>query len=136
MSLNNHGLPSRVPLIAELGRLFANPQVPSADKHEALDVLLQDHADLDEVEASAALWAISQFSDPALAREAWLGCATAWLLHADLRPALIDVYTLHFGHSTAPANARWVLELMAAKAAQAHEDDLLDRLQVLLRTTP
>ena len=77
MSTNNHGLPSRVPVIAEMGRLFADPQVPGTDKREALEVLLQDHGDLDDVEAQAALWAINQLSDPALAREAWLGCATA-----------------------------------------------------------
>ena len=135
MSTNNHGLPSRVPVIAEMGRLFADPQVPGTDKREALEVLLQDHGDLDDVEAQAALWAINQLSELALAREAWLGCATAWLLHDDLRADLLDSYQQHFGSGTPPANARWVLTLMADKATQMGESGLLRRVQTLLATT-
>ena len=134
MSTNNHGLPSRVPVIAEMGRLFANPQVPIAEKRDALELLLQDHGDLDEVEAPAALWAINQLSDPELAREAWLGCATAWLLHDDMRADLLDAYQAHFGSGTPAANARWVLTLMADKAKQMREDGLRSRLEKLLAT--
>lgn len=133
MSLNNHGLPSRVPVIAELGRMFADPAVPEATQREGLDLLLQDHADLDEVEAQAALWAMGQISQAALGRDAWLGCASAWLLQADLRPALLALYLQHFGPGQPPAQARWVLALMAAKAEQAQESDLLQSLQALLQ---
>lgn len=135
MSTNNHGLPSRVPVIAEMGRLFADPQLPTADKRDALTLLLQDHGDLDEVEAQAALWAINQLDDPELARDAWLGCATAWLLHDDLRADLLDAYQEHFGNGAPAANARWVLTLMADKAAQMGESGLLRRVQTLLATT-
>ena len=136
MSTNNHGLPSRVPVIAEMGRLFADAQVPMAEKRDALELLLQDHGDLDEVEAPAALWAINQLGDTALAQEAWLGCATAWLLHDDMRADLLDAYQQHFGNSAPPANARWVLTLMAEKAAQMGEGGLRIRLEKLLATAP
>ena len=61
MSLNHHGLPSRVPVLAEMGRMFADPQLPLPEKQAALDLLVQDHADLDEVERarSALTFAIS-----------------------------------------------------------------------------
>ena len=92
MSLNNHGLPSRVPIIAELGRLFADPAVPDADKQQALDLLVQDHVDLDDVEAQSALWAISQLGRSEMGCHALLDCAPAWLALADTAQPFLDAY--------------------------------------------
>ena len=136
MSMNQHGLPSRVPVIAQLGRLFADPQMPDTDKRAALELLLQDHADLDEVEAQAALWAMGQLAEPALAQEAWLACAQAWWQHADLRCDLLDAFAQHFGTTPPHGNALRVLEQMAAATGAAQGADLRARIHAFLNTPP
>lgn len=101
MSLNNHGLPSRVPAIAEIGRLLGDHAVADADKCAALQLLVQDHADLDEVEAQSALWAIAQMgsqgSDHEKARQALLTCAPQWLQMNDTALPFMDCYQALFG---------------------------------------
>ena len=75
MSINSHGMPSRVRAIAEIGRLLGDPRVAEADKRAALDVLVQDHADLDEVEAMSALWALAQVAVQSMPPAAERGAA-------------------------------------------------------------
>ena len=100
MSVNSHGLPSRVPAIAEIGRLLGDPAVADADKYAALHLLAQDHADLDEVEAQSALWAIAQMEgheQAEQAREALLICAPQWLQMRDAALPFMDCYQALFG---------------------------------------
>ncbi|ARU03358.1 hypothetical protein CCO03_00435 [Comamonas serinivorans] len=59
-------MPSRVRAIAEIGRLLGDPTAAEADQRAALELLVQDHADLDAVEAWSALWALAQLPVPAL----------------------------------------------------------------------
>ena len=97
MSVNNHGLPSRVPAIAEIGRLLGDPAVDDADKCAALQLLVQDHADLDEVEAQSALWAIAQMGNHEQAQQALLACAPQWLHMHDAALPFMDCYQALFG---------------------------------------
>ena len=126
MSLNHHGLPSRVPVLAEMGRMFADPQLPLPEKQAALDLLVQDHADLDEVETHAALWAISQWGRHDTARAALLACADAWLTSADTAQLFLDGYSLVAGTQITPdASAAFAqLQLLAV-----HDTDLAARLR-------
>ena len=105
MSLNHHGLPSRVPVLAEMGRMFADPQLPLPEKQAALDLLVQDHADLDEVESQAALWAIAQLGRSEAACAALLACADTWLHSAELASSFLDGYSQVCGNSIVPAAA-------------------------------
>ena len=136
MSTNAHGMPSRVRAIAELGRLLADASVDEPHKLRALELLVQDHADLDEVEAQAALWAMGQLAEPALAQEAWLACAQAWWQHADLRCDLLDAFAQHFGTTPPHGNALRVLEQMAAATGAAQGADLHARIHTFLYTQP
>lgn len=106
MSQNQHGLPSRVPVFAEMGRMFANPQLAAADRQLALDLLVQDHTDLDEVEVHAALWALSQLSQPGCndaGCAALLACAPAWLNSVDTAQLVLDAYQVVCGQHIVPA---------------------------------
>ena len=126
MSHNQHGLPSRVPVIAEMGRMLADLAVPDADKQLAIAVLVQDHADLDDVEAQSALWAISQLGRCEMACHALLDCAPAWLALADTAQPFLDAYEQACGPQVSvaakPAFAR--LHTLAA-----HDSELAARLQ-------
>ena len=126
MSLNHHGLPSRVPVIAELGRLFAHPAVPDADKQQALDLLEHDHADLDDVEAQSALWAISQLGRSKMACHTLLACAQGWLALADAAQPFLDAYQQTHGPQVtlAAKNASSRLHALAR-----HDAELAVRLQ-------
>ena len=126
MSVNNHGLPSRVPAIAEIGRLLGDPAVADADKYAALQLLVQDHADLDEVEAQSALWAIAQMEgheQAEKAREALLTCAPQWLQMRDAALPFMDCYQALFGlQKTDAASAVLVqLEMLALQDAELAE---------------
>lgn len=94
MSLNTHGLPSRVRAIAEIGRLLGDADVPADDKRAMLDLLVQDHADLDEVEALSALWAIGQAGDDVRgeALEALLSCAPRLMQGSDAAQLFLDLH--------------------------------------------
>ncbi len=131
MSLNHHGLPSRVPVIAELGRVFGDPHTPEADKLPALELLVQDHADLDEVEAHSALWAISQLSRCDAARDALLSCADIWLTHADTAPLWLDCYSVVCGMRIVPGAAHIFARLH--RLAQ-RDTELAARLQAFSAT--
>ena len=126
MSHNQHGLPSRVPVIAEMGRMLADPAVPDTDKQLAIAVLVQDHADLDEVETHAALWAISQWGHHDTARAALLACANAWLTSADTAQLFLDGYCVVAGTQITPdASAAFAqLQILAM-----HDTDLATRLR-------
>ena len=126
MSLNNHGLPSRVPVIAEMGRMLADSQVPEADKQLALELLVQDHADLDEVEVQSALWAIGQMGTSAAACDALLACAPAWLAHADAAPLFLDAYSAVGGSPLRPVAAAAFAQLQVWAGTDA---ELAARLQ-------
>ena len=126
MSVNNHGLPSRVPAIAEIGRLLGDPVVADADKYAALQLLVQDHADLDEVEAQSALWAIAQMEcheQAEQAREALLTCAPQWLQMRDAALPFMDCYQALFGlQKTDEARAVFAqLEILALQDAELAE---------------
>ena len=126
MSVNNHGLPSRVPAIAEIGRLLGDPAVADADKYAALQLLVQDHADLDEVEAQSALWAIAQMEgheQAEQAREALLTCAPQWLQMRDAALPFMDCYQALFGlQKTDEARAVFAqLEILALQDAELAE---------------
>ncbi|MEG0936881.1 MAG: hypothetical protein RSE32_00635 [Comamonas sp.] len=126
MSVNNHGLPSRVPAIAEIGRLLGDPAVADADKYAALQLLVQDHADLDEVEAQSALWAIAQMGgheQAEQAREALLICAPQWLQMRDAALPFMDCYQALFGLQKADeASAVFAqLEILALQDAELSE---------------
>ena len=126
MSVNNHGLPSRVPAIAEIGRLLGDPVVADADKYAALQLLVQDHADLDEVEAQSALWAIAQMEcheQAEQAREALLTCAPQWLQMRDAALPFMDCYQALFGlQKTDEASAVFAqLEILALQDAELAE---------------
>ena len=126
MSVNNHGLPSRVPAIAEIGRLLGDPVVADADKYAALQLLVQDHADLDEVEAQSALWAIAQMKgheQAEQAREALLTCAPQWLQMRDAALPFMDCYQALFGlQKTDEARAVFAqLEILALQDAELAE---------------
>ncbi|WP_021025042.1 hypothetical protein [Comamonas sp. B-9] len=105
MSLNQYGMPSRVPAIAEIGRLLAEQQLSAAEQQRALDLLVQDHADLDEVESQAALWAIAQLGRSEAACAALLACADTWLHSAELASSFLDGYTQVCGNRIVPAAA-------------------------------
>lgn len=120
MSLNHHGLPTRVPVIAEIGRLLGDPQVPDADKRTALDVLLHDHADLDEVETQSALWAIGQLGPQPIAVEALLHCAPQWLHSSETALCLLDCYQSTVGQQVIP-QAVAVFAQLALLGAQDRE---------------
>lgn len=124
MSVNNHGLPSRVPAIAEIGRLLGDPAVADADKYAALQLLVQDHADLDEVEAQSALWAIAQLgAGHEQAREVLLICAPQWLQMGDAALPFMDCYQALFGlQKTDEASAVFAqLEILALQDAELAE---------------
>ena len=107
MNPNAHGMPSRVRAIAEIGRLLGDAGVAPADKHAALDLLVQDHADLDEVEALAALWAIGQADDSVrdVAREALLACAPQLMQGSDAAQLFLDLHLRWIGPRLAPADS-------------------------------
>ena len=126
MSVNNHGLPSRVPAIAEIGRLLGDPVVADADKYAALQLLVQDHADLDEVEAQSALWAIAQMEcheQAEQAREALLTCAPQWLQMRDAALPFMDCYQALFDlQKTDEASAVFAqLEMQALQDSELAE---------------
>ncbi|MGE8495113.1 hypothetical protein [Comamonas sp.] len=125
MSLNQYGMPSRVPAIAEIGRLLAEQQLSAAEQQRALDLLVQDHADLDEVESQAALWAIAQLGRSEAACAALLACADTWLHSAELASSFLDGYTQVCGHSIVPAAAPAFAQLQ--QLAQ-HDPELAARL--------
>lgn len=133
MSVNHHGLPSRVPAIAEIGRLLGDPAVADADKCAALQLLVQDHADLDEVEAQSALWAIAQMGMQSgagheQAQQALLSCAPQWLSMDDVALSVMDCYQALFGLRGVD-EARFVfaqLEILALR-----DDELAERLAQL-----
>ena len=125
MSLNQYGMPSRVPAIAEIGRLLAGQQLSAAEQQRALDLLVQDHADLDEVESQAALWAIAQLGRSEAACAALLACADIWLNSAELAASFLDGYTQVCGNTIAPAAAPAFAQLQ--QLAQ-HDPDLAARL--------
>ena len=125
MSLNNHGLPSRVPAIAEIGRLLGDPAATEADKCAALQLLVQDHADLDEVEALSALWAIGQMGVHEQARQALLACAAQLMQTGEAAQQFMDCYQTLFGpRQVAAASAAFTqLENLAL-----HDAELAARL--------
>jgi hypothetical protein len=94
MSFNTHGLPSRVRAIAEIGRLLGDVHVAPGDKRAMLDLLVQDHVDLDEVEALSALWAIGQAGDDVRgdALEALLACAPRLMQGSDAALLFLDLH--------------------------------------------
>ncbi|MEG2974798.1 MAG: hypothetical protein RR882_01805 [Comamonas sp.] len=132
MSVNNHGLPSRVPAIAEIGRLLGDPAVADADKYAALQLLVQDHADLDEVEAQSALWAIAQLGagheQAEKAREALLTCAPQLLQMRDAALPFMDCYQALFGLQKAD-EASAVFAQLEMQALQ--DSELAERLAQL-----
>ena len=128
MSVNSHGLPSRVPAIAEIGRLLGDPAVADADKYAALQLLVQDHADLDEVEAQSALWAIAQMGNHEQARQALLACAPQWLHMRDAALPFMDCYQALFGLQKTDA-ASAVLAQLEMQALQ--DAELAERLAQL-----
>ena len=100
MSTNAHGMPSRVRAIAELGRLLADASVDEPHKLRALELLVQDHADLDEVEAGALLWALMQPAPGDVrdaARDALLVCAPQLLHSSDPAWQVLDTYAALVG---------------------------------------
>lgn len=125
MSLNHHGLPSRVPVLAEMGRMFADPLLPLPEKQAALDLLVQDHADLDEVEVHAALWAISQFGSSDSACTGLLACSVTWLTNADTAQLWLDTYQTVYGMDVAPSAGAAFAQLQVLAQADA---DLAARL--------
>ena len=102
MSTNAHGMPSRVRAIAELGRLLADASVDEAHKLRALELLVQDHADLDEVEAGAMLWAIAQMGTHDAARQALLACAPQLMHSSDGAQQFLDAYLILMGPERRP----------------------------------
>ena len=139
MSLNSHGLPSRVPAIAEIGRLLGDPDAADEDKCAALQLLVQDHADLDEVEAQAALWAMAQIQAPAAehesaqqstqqAQQALLTCAPQWLKAGDTALLCLDCYQTLFGPRR-EEEAGVLLALLEIKALK--DSELAQRLALL-----
>lgn len=125
MPLNQHGLPTRVPAIAAIGQLLADKQLPAAERQQALDLLVQDHADLDEVEILAALWAIAQMGCDAAACAALLACADTWLQTPELATSFLDCYAQVAGHHILPTAAPAFAQLQ--QLAQ-HDADLAARL--------
>ena len=126
MSLNHHGLPSRVPVRAEMGRMFADPQLPLPEKQAALDLLVQDHADLDEVEVHAALWAIGQFGSSDSACAGLLACSGAWLSSVDTAQLWLDTYQTVYGTGMAPGASAAFAQLQLLAQTDA---DLAARLR-------
>ena len=126
MSLNHHGLPSRVPVLAEMGRMFADPQLPLPEKQAALDLLVQDHADLDEVEVHAALWAIGQFGSSDSACAGLLDCSGAWLSSVDTAQLWLDTYQTVYGTGMAPGASAAFAQLQLLAQTDA---DLAARLR-------
>ena len=127
MSLNHHGLPSRVPVLAEMGRMFADPQLPLPEKQAALDLLVQDHADLDEVEVHAALWAIGQFGSSDSACAGLLACSGAWLSSVDTAQLWLDTYQTVYGTGMAPGASAAFAQLQLLAQTDA---DLAARLRL------
>ena len=72
------------PATGEVIASTADASVDEPHKLRALELLVQDHADLDEVEAQSALWAITQMGPHEAARQALLACARR--LHAVVLP--------------------------------------------------
>jgi hypothetical protein len=97
MSTNAHGMPSRVRAIAELGRLLADASVDEAHKLNALELLVQDHADLDAVEAASALWAITQMGPHPAACQALLACAPQLMHDSDGAHQFLDACLVWMG---------------------------------------
>lgn len=92
MSINSHGMPSRVRAIAEIGRLLGDHSARQSDQQSALNLLLQDHADLDEVEANAALWALGEMPPSSAALEALLSCAPQLMHGSDGALQFLTIY--------------------------------------------
>jgi hypothetical protein len=132
MSLNQHGLPTRVPAIAAIGQLLADQQLPAAEREQALDLLVQDHADLDEVESQAALWAIAQMGREEAAGTALLACADTWLQSAELAHAFLDAYAQVCGHSIMAAAVPAFAQLQ--QLAQ-HDAELAARLPTFTKAS-
>ena len=125
MSINTHGMPSRVRAIAEIGRLLADAEVAEQDKRNALDLLAQDHADLDEVEANAALWALAQMGPHDAARQALLACAPQLLHSSENAQQFLNAYAAIVGPRQVP-QAHAAFSRVAALAL--HDCELAARL--------
>lgn len=130
MSLNQHGLPTRVPAIAAIGQLLADKQLPAAERQQALDLLVQDHADLDDVEIQAALWAIAQMGRDAAACTALLACADTWLQTPELATSFLDCYAQVGGSGIVPGAEPAFAQLL--RMAQ-HDSELAARLTPLMK---
>lgn len=130
MSLNQHGLPTRVPAIAAIGQLLADRQLPAAERQQALDLLVQDHFDLDEVEGQAALWAIAQMGRDAAAGAALLACADTWLQSAEMATSFLDCYAQVCGSRIVPGAEPAFAQLQ--HLAQ-HDSELAARLTPLMK---
>lgn len=142
MSLNTHGLPSRVRAIAEIGRLLGDAGVAADDKRAMLGLLVQDHTDLDEVEALSALWAIGQAGDAGdsglqeNALDALLTCAPHLLQNSDAAQLFLDMHQrwagplrrMPAGSGMAVASAR---ALACVERLALFDAELASRLAVL-----
>ena len=129
MSTNTHGMPSRVRAIAELGRLLADASVDEPHKLRALELLVQDHADLDEVEAQSALWAITQMGPHEAARQALLACAPQLMHSSEGALQFLDAYAVLIGPRATP-DAQLAFGRALALARQ--DAELAARLQSFL----
>lgn len=92
-----------------------------------LDLLVQDHADLDEVEALAALWAIAQADDAHLrdhACEALLACAAQLMHGSDGAQLFLDLHLRWIGPRASSSQATWP----ALAPAAAHAFARVERL--------
>lgn len=132
MSLNQHGLPTRVPAIAAIGQMLADRQLPAAERQQALDLLVQDHADLDEVESQAALWAMAQMGREEAACTALLACADTWLQNAEMAQPFLDGYAQVCGNRIVPAAAPAFAQLQ--QLAQ-HDAELAARLPTFTKAS-
>ena len=129
MSTNAHGMPSRVRAIAELGRLLADASVDEPHKLRALELLVQDHADLDEVEAQSALWAITQMGPHEAAQQALLSCAPQLMHSSEGALQFLDAYAVLVGPRATP-DAQLAFGRALALAGQ--DAELAARLQSFL----
>ena len=129
MSTNAHGMPSRVRAIAELGRLLADASVDEPHKLRALELLVQDHADLDEVEAQSALWAIAQMGPHEAARQALLDCAPQLMHSSEGALQFLDAYAALIGPRATPEAQ---LAFGRALALASQDAELAARLRSFL----
>ena len=129
MSTNAHGMPSRVRAIAELGRLLADASVDEPHKLRALELLVQDHADLDEVEALSALWAITQMGPHEAAQQALLSCAPQLMHSSEGALQFLDAYSVLIGPRATPQAQ---LAFGRALALASKDAELAARLQSFL----